>query len=298
MPLVSIVTCTYNRAHLIVETIQSVMAQTFQDFEYIIIDDGSDDNTEEIVQSFNETRIKYFKHERTGGHLSRLRNYAHKQCSGKFIAYIDSDDLWDKDKLELQIRELEKDRNVGFSFTDVSIFNHEGIIRPTIYSKSGMFTGSVFASMLRNELIICHTTLILKASCLEKTGLMDERMHSGDHDLVFRLSCYFDACVIYRPLVRVRKHSQNSTSNHLLSLRLLKEHHQTIDKLYTNKLISKSEYKQAMATSSYSFGVQVMAAKDYSSAVSYFIKCIAITPWKGKAWMRLMMALTKQVMRF
>lgn len=295
MPLVSIVTCTYNRAHLIGETIQSVIAQTFQDFEYIIVDDGSDDNTEEIVQSFNEPRINYFKHERTGGHLSRLRNYAHQQCSGKFIAYIDSDDLWDKDKLELQIPELEKDKAVGFSFTDIIIFNQEGVIRTSIYGKSGLFTGSVFPSMLRNELIICHTTLVVNASCLEKIGPMDELMHSGDHDLVFRLSCYFDACVIYQPLVQVRKHSQNSTSSHLLSLRLLKEHHQTIHKLFTDKLISKSEYRQAMAASSYSFGVQVMAAKDYSSAVSYFIKCITITPWKGKAWIRLMMALIQNM---
>jgi glycosyltransferase involved in cell wall biosynthesis len=298
MPLASIVTCTYNRAHLIGETIQSVIDQTFQDFEYIIIDDGSDDNTEEVVRSFNETRIKYFKHERTGGHLSRLRNYAHNKCSGKFIAYIDSDDLWERSKLELQIRELEKDVDVGFSFTDIVIFNGERVIQPTIYRKSGIFNGSVFPFMLKNELIICHTTLVLKASCLEKTGPMDEHMHSGDHDLVFRLSCYFDACVIYQPLVQVRKHNQNSTSSHSLSLRLLKEHHQTIHKLFTVKLISKSEYKRAMAISSYSFGVQVMAAKDYSSATSYFIKCITITPWNGKAWVRLSMALTKQILRF
>jgi glycosyltransferase involved in cell wall biosynthesis len=76
MPLVSVVTCTYNRAHLIRETIQSVLNQTFQDFEYIIIDDGSEDNTEKVIQSYADPRLKYFKLARTGGH-SALVNLSH-----------------------------------------------------------------------------------------------------------------------------------------------------------------------------------------------------------------------------
>src|SRR5687768_7324152 len=97
-PLVSVVTCTYNRGHLIGETIRSVLAQTWQNFEYIIVDDGSTDNTLLVVESFHDARIRYIPHERTGGHLSRLRNVAHNQCKGDFIAYVDSDDLWEPDK--------------------------------------------------------------------------------------------------------------------------------------------------------------------------------------------------------
>jgi hypothetical protein len=206
--------------------------------------------------------------------------------------------LWGKDKLERQIIELQKNSNVGFSFTDIIIFNQDGIIRPSIYNQSGQYTGSVFQAMLRNQLIICHTTLVLKKSCLEKIGQMDEQMHSGDHDLVFMLSRFFDAYVIYEPLVHVRKHDQNSTSNHSLSLRLLKEHHQTLKKFFVKKLISRIEYLKAMATTSYSFGVQILPVKDYSSASRYFFKCIAITPWNLKAWLRLLSTLSKQVIRF
>ncbi|MFM9840627.1 MAG: glycosyltransferase [Cyclobacteriaceae bacterium] len=298
MPLVSVVTCTYNRAHLIKETIQSVLNQTFQDFEYIIVDDGSDDNTEEVIQSYADSRLKYFKLERTGGHLSRLRNFSHTHCTGEFIAYVDSDDIWGKDKLEKQLAKLQRDLKIGFSFTDISIFNEDGIIRSSIYNKSGDFIGSVFPSMLRNELIICHTTLVLRKSCLEKTGQMDEQMHSGDHDLAFMLSHFFEAYVIYEPLVLVRKHNQNSTASHSLSLRLLKEHHHTLEKLFDKNLISRIEYLKAVASTSYSFGVQILPAKDYDSAARYFFKCVTITPWNIKAWVRLLFALSKQVIRF
>lgn len=298
MPLVSVVTCTYNRVHLIGETIRSVLQQTLQDFEYIIIDDGSGDNTEEVVRTFNDSRISYYKHDRTGGHLSRLRNFAHTKCQGEFIAYIDSDDIWAPDKLSLQIKALQENPSSGFSFTDIEIFNKSGTIRSSIYNQSGLFIGSVFDLMLNNKLIICHTTLVLKRSCLETTGPMDETMHSGDHDLVFFLSRLFDACVFYQPLVQVRKHDQNSTSSNELSLRLLKEHHRTLQKLLDKELISNKEYNHAMAHTSYSFGIQALAAGAPKSATDYFLTCLKINPWNLKAWFRLLLVLPKQIISY
>lgn len=295
MPLVSVVTCTYNRAHLIGETIRSVLQQTLQDFEYIIVDDGSGDNTEEVVRAFNDLRISYYKHDRTGGHLSRLRNFAHSKCYGEFIAYIDSDDIWAPDKLTLQIKALQENPSSGFSFTDIEIFNKSGTIRSSIYNQSGFFIGSVFDLMLKNKLIICHTTLVLKRSCLETTGSMDETLHSGDHDLVFVLSRLFYACVFYQPLVHVRKHDQNSTASNELSLRLLKEHHRTLQKLLDKELISNKEYNHAMARTSYSFGIQALSARSPKEAINYFITCLKITPWNLKAWTRLLLALPKQI---
>lgn len=276
-PLVSIVTCTYNRAHLIPETIRSVLTQTWQDFEYIIVDDGSTDNTAEVVNGFADSRIRYFYHERTGGHLSRLRNFAHRQCTGEYIAYVDSDDLWETDKLAAQLVGM-RDLRVGFSFTDIATFNSSGIIRKSIYHKpEGDFTGSVFQDMLGNQLIVCHTTLVVRKSCLGKTGPMDEQMHSGDHDLVFFLSRYFDAYAIYRPLVRVRKHDQNTTSNNALNVRLLREHHRTLDKLVNMQLISEQEHADAVAVTSYSFGHQMLDSRNYDEARSYFM-----TSWKHR----------------
>jgi glycosyltransferase involved in cell wall biosynthesis len=298
MPQVSVVTCTYNRAHLIGETIKSILSQTVQDFEYIIVDDGSSDHTEEVIKAFNDPRIKYFSRKRTGGHLSKLRNFAHQHCTGEFIAYIDSDDLWASDKLEIQLQCVAANSNVGFSFTDIEIFNQEGTVRKTIYGKSGTYIGSVFTPMLENKLTICHTTLLLRKSCLEVTGPMDETMHSGDHDFVFFLSRHFNAFVVYRPMVRVRKHDQNSTSDQHLNLRLMSEHHRTLEKLFHLNLISKKEFKYSLGVTSYAFGIQLFPVKDWISAKKYFLLSLKKQPFHIKSWLRLIYTSTREIFRF
>jgi len=293
MPKVSIVTCTWNRGHLIGETIASVQAQSFTDYEYIIVDDGSDDNTEAVVASFHDSRIQYYKHTRTGGHLSLLRNLAHSYCKGEYIAYIDSDDRWDKEKLELQISMMERSPHLGFSFTDICTFDESGILRKSLYNKSGQYCGNVFQEMMQNKLIICHTTLVIRSSCLAKTGPMDEAFHSGDHDLVFFLSRYFDALILYKPLVWVRKHSQNSTGSNSLSLRLLREHHRTLDKLLEQNLISRREHSTAIGITSYSFGLQALAMNELAVARQYLWQSLKQRPFYMKAWLRLAQLSTK-----
>jgi glycosyltransferase involved in cell wall biosynthesis len=286
MPKVSVITCTYNRAHLIGETIQSVLKQTVKDFEYIIIDDGSTDNTKQVIDAFNDERLLYFRLPHSHGHLSMLRNYAHKKSSGQYIAYVDSDDVWQKNKLELQLNALETNPHIGFSFTDIEIFNQQGIIKKSIYSQTGTFTGRVFESMLWNKLIICHTTLVIRKSCMNQIGPMDESMHSGDHDYAMFFSRLSDAHVIYQPLVRVRKHDQNSTGSATLSLKLMHEHHRTLMKLSDQKLISQEEYDKSYLITSYAFGIQMLQAKSPSIARNFFLEVLKNKPLHIKAFLR------------
>ncbi|HQQ97475.1 MAG TPA: glycosyltransferase [Cyclobacteriaceae bacterium] len=293
MPNVSIVTCTYNRGALLKETIASVLDQRYQDFEYIIVDDGSDDDTASMVASFADKRIQYVFHSRTGGHLSVLRNFAETYCHGRYVAYVDSDDLWEPTKLERQIEAMEASPQIGFSFTDIVTFDDSGVLRPSLYQKQGSYSGNVFEKMLRNELIICHTTLVIRRSCLLQVGPMDESLHSGDHDRVFFLSRFFDAFILYEPLVRVRKHQGNTTGSNTLSLRLLKEHHQTLNKLQEQQLISASDYKRAMIITSYSFGMQAMQMTEWAVARSYFKQCLSYQIMHPKALFRLLALLTK-----
>jgi glycosyltransferase involved in cell wall biosynthesis len=294
MPKVSIITCTYNRAYLIGETIQSIIDQTCPDFEYIIVDDGSTDNTEEVIRAFNDDRIKYYKLPHSNGKLSLLRNFAHSKSEGEYIAYIDSDDLWEKEKLKLQVAALDHDISIGFSFTDVEIFDSRGTVRKNIYNKSGTFSGSVFPDMLANKLIICHPALLFRKSCIDQIGAMDETMHSGDHDFVMYLSRHFNAFVIYSSLVRVRKHDQNSTSSDTLTLKLMQEHHHTLKKLADQKLMSRKEYNKAYAIASYAFGVQLTQIKKYKEATYYFGETIKYKPWRWKAWIRILSTYLKK----
>lgn len=118
--LVSIIMPSYNTAGYISETIESVLAQTYANWELIIVDDCSTDNTDEVVKPFlTDKRIKYLKNEKNSG-AAVSRNYALREANGKWIAFLDSDDLWLPEKLEKQIAFMEKNE-YKFTYTDYKI---------------------------------------------------------------------------------------------------------------------------------------------------------------------------------
>lgn len=112
--LVSIIMPSWNTARFIAESIQSVIAQTYRNWELLIVDDCSTDNTDEIVSSFKDERIKYFKNEKNSG-AALTRNRAMREAQGEWIAFLDSDDLWAPEKLEKQIRFM-KEHGYTFSY--------------------------------------------------------------------------------------------------------------------------------------------------------------------------------------
>ena len=100
MPKVSVIIPTYNRAHYICETIDSILAQTYRDYEIIVVDDGSADNTRKVLQKY-DGKVRYFYQKNRGP--SAARNFGISQSQGEYIAFLDDDDLWTENKLELQI---------------------------------------------------------------------------------------------------------------------------------------------------------------------------------------------------
>lgn len=118
--LVSVIMPSYNTAKYISQSIESVIAQTYQNWELIIVDDCSTDNTDEVVsQYFGDKRIRYFKNEKNSG-AAISRNYALREAQGRWIAFLDSDDLWHPEKLEKQIAFMLKN-NYKFTYTDYMI---------------------------------------------------------------------------------------------------------------------------------------------------------------------------------
>ena len=112
---VSVVVPTYNRAHLIGETIQSVIDQTYSNWELIIVDDGSEDDTKNIIDKFADKRIHYFAIDHCGI-FGKVRNVGMQRANGDLIAFLDSDDLWKPNKLSFQLSLLKQDPDAGFIF--------------------------------------------------------------------------------------------------------------------------------------------------------------------------------------
>ena len=124
MELASIIMPAYNSARFIRESIDSVLAQTYTEWELLIVDDCSTDNTKEVVQSYSDERIHYFCNEKNCG-AAVTRNRALQQAKSRYIAFLDSDDLWTPDKLEKQIAFMQQN-GYAFTFTDYQIINEDG----------------------------------------------------------------------------------------------------------------------------------------------------------------------------
>lgn len=141
--LVSIIMPSCNTAPYIAESIQSVIDQTYKDWELIIVDDCSTDNTDEVITSLHDERIRYFKNEKNGG-AAVSRNKALRKAKGKWIAFLDSDDLWNPEKLEKQIAFM-KENGYAFSYTNYEEIDADGnktgvrVTGPKKITKSGMY---------------------------------------------------------------------------------------------------------------------------------------------------------------
>lgn len=142
--LVTIITPSYNTASYIEETIRSVLHQSYRNWELIIVDDCSTDNTDEVVQQFlSDERVHYLKNESNSG-AAVSRNRALQEAKGKWIAFLDSDDLWTPDKLEKQVRFMKKN-GYAFSYTEYEEIDEQGkllrvkVFGPKKITKIGMF---------------------------------------------------------------------------------------------------------------------------------------------------------------
>lgn len=141
--LVSIIMPSWNTGKFIAESIESVLAQTYKNWELLIVDDCSTDNTDEVVASFKDTRIKYFKNEKNSG-AALTRNRAMREAQGEWIAFLDSDDLWAPNKLEKQLRFM-NDNGYVFSYHDFAKIDEESkslnvyVTGPNVVTKQGMY---------------------------------------------------------------------------------------------------------------------------------------------------------------
>ena len=210
MPTVSIIILTYNREELLLETLQSVFAQSYTDFEIIILDDGSTDQTRQRLEELDHASIQYHYTPHLGN-LSQLRNLAWTFAKGEFIAFLDADDIWLPRKLEKQIEVIKTDENLAFVYTDAEEFNAKGILRPRIYApyEEEWTAADQFERTLSGQMPIYASTVLIRRSLAEKVGKFEEALILGDTHYLLRLTQQHPCQVIFEPLVRIRKHEQN-----------------------------------------------------------------------------------------
>ncbi len=171
-PLVSVIMPTYNHAKFIGEAIDSVLNQTYRNLELIIIDNFSEDNTERIVTSYKDDRIKYLKF-RNNGVIAASRNYGIKHSHGEYIAFLDSDDMWVKCKLERQLSHFQSSEIVGVA-SDAILITNTPYYRKKNYGRSKLgYIDYQYIDILNGNPIMT-SSCIIKRKIIENVGFFDE----------------------------------------------------------------------------------------------------------------------------
>lgn len=241
-PTVSIIIPTYNRAYLIERSIKSVLDQTYKDFEVIIVDDASTDNTEEIIRLFENNKIKYVKNETNKG-ANAARNTGLQLSKGKYVAFQDSDDEWLPTKLEKQINILiHSDPKIGVVYT--GYYRIKNNVREYIPSSSIVQKEGDLHSVLLKKNFIGMPTVVIKKECFEKVGMFDERLpRLQDWEMWIRISKHYEFKFIDTPLVLAHYQQDSITNNQNAvkeALKIIVEKH--FDQFCKEKEILSSYY--------------------------------------------------------
>ena len=237
MPKVSVVIPTYNRARFIDEAIQSVLAQTFVDFEIVIVDDGSTDNTKEVVDSFKDHRIRYTYQENQG--LPAAGNRGFELSRGEYIAFFSSDDVLVENALEKGVEVLDRHPEVAFSYGQAYLMDERGHVfglRKVKHKRSSVRRGiEEIREFLVSGYHIPTMTVMVRRNCLFEVGLFDHAFRSGaeDFDLMVRLAKRYDGAYIAEPLAKYRIHS-GSISGSFRHDAIWKNHRQIFENVLTD----------------------------------------------------------------
>ena len=246
-PLVSIIMNCYNGETYLQESINSVLSQTYKNWELIFWDNKSQDKSEEIFKGHEDKRFKYFyanKH----ATLYKARNLAIEKSKGDFIAFLDTDDLWDKNKLELQMHYF-NNPEVGVVFSNLWMLK-KNTKKKKLYSNKKLPSGKIYDKIIDDYNVGILTIVIRKKFYLKLNKKFDERFSIiGDFDLFLRLAkiCLFES--IQEPLAFYRLHGKNlSTLNKEKEIEefevWLKENKFNLSKLQVKKLQKKINYRK------------------------------------------------------
>ncbi len=204
MPLVSVIIPTYQRAETLLPALESVFAQTWTDYEVIVADDGSTDNTAEILEPFRDRIVYSYEHNQG---VSAARNRGARVACGEYLAFLDSDDLWNPRKLELQLPLLTQQPEVGWVYCDMDYFGRSGDeAAGSSFARHPPARGWILKHMFISGCPMHSPTLVVRKDLFTASGGYNESLRVyEDHDLYFRLAERAQADYVTDILVHCRR---------------------------------------------------------------------------------------------
>lgn len=274
MPTVSVIIPAYNQGHYLEKAIQSVLNQTFADFEIIVVDDGSTDDTRQVVAGFSDPRVRYVYQQNAG--LSAARNTGIRHAAGAFLSYLDSDDLFLPDKLAVEIACFERDPTLGFVAGQAILIDENGQRLGEIFDKK--LPDDSTQLLLGNPLHV--GSVLVRHKWQTRVGFFDETLRSyEDWDMWLRLAlagCQMDW--VAQPVSLYRFHAKQMTRN---GQQMTTATFAVLDKLYHDPKLPAAW--QAMRTQAYSrahlrAAAQAYQARAFDTAITHMDEAVRLNP--------------------
>lgn len=273
--IVSVVLTTHNRSDLLPRAVRSVLSQTFGDFELIIVDDCSKDQTPEIVETFGDERIKYVRHKENRG-LSAARNTGIRHASSEYIAFLDDDDEWLPTKLEKQVHLIQSlPESVGMVYCWMDYYDGDKVVT----ERHPELRGSIFEQVLVSQPLGNGSTWLVRKSVIEALGGFDESLLRGiDGDFV-RLVCRgYEVDFVSEVLVKVHiGHGKN---------RITQDDKKGLENRIVAKLNRLSKFSDDLrhfpaeyALTFSDLALLYFITGDYGQAIRYSGKSLIISPF-------------------
>tara|TARA_R110001583_G_scaffold110190_2_gene259159 strand:- start:24 stop:935 length:912 start_codon:yes stop_codon:yes gene_type:complete len=287
--LVSVIVPVYNRAHLVSEAIQSILSQTYESVEIIIINDGSTDGSLSILKDYERkfsTQIRVIDQPNQGQIIAR--NNGIKVAQGKYIAFLDSDDLWLERKLERQMPLFEP--GVGLVYSGTEIINEEGKTIRVVPADENVM-GNIYPQLLvKNRMT--GGTVVVTAEALKRVGVFSTDFRAAENwDLWLRICKVYSARVVSDPLIKYRIHSENMSGDGEL---MLSSKLQIIEKhcdLHSKDAVTARYSRRAYADYHYRMGLNYFAAAQYQRARKEFLTVLGFSLFYEDTWLRLLRTL-------
>ena len=272
MPTVSVIIHTYNNEKFIAETVASVLNQTYKDYEIIVVDDGSVDGTRDVLMPYMQ-KIRY--HYKENGGIASAKNAGIGLSQAEFVAFLDHDDLWVPDKLQLQMEHFNENPQIGLVYAKYTSFRDGKELRTK--PEKG-YSGWIFKELLAKS-FIQTSTVVVKRECLDAAGPYDETFSLGDeYDMFLRIARKFQCGFVDKGLTRYRVHDTNASNNDFL---FDNENLGVYKKIYNNftdldgvekKILRKriARYSMKVAEGLYSQG-KLEESKEYQKEANNFL---------------------------
>ena len=274
--LVSVIMPTYNQAQFIGEAIRSVIEQTYSNWELIVINNFSEDDTVSVVEGFQDKRITLINF-KNNGVIAASRNAGIRQCKGNYIAFLDSDDIWLTDKLSIQMSYLNKHKEVGLIGTNAIVIPGNKKLHNNIRSNRIVSTKELFLKS-----VIVNSTVLMRDSIVKKIGFLDENpaiRAAEDLDYWIRASFEMKLAVIKKSLIFYRIHPGNASElnkNTLNSRKIFFELYLRVLSKYDNNLIFKKAINKFKKTYS-SILASVDLNENFTPDITFLLKAFSST---------------------